>query len=418
MTGLRGIPYRAIVALAGSAAILVASAIPVAAASPSGYFNESAPGGTIAQDSAQHIIATLAVGVGTHWVTATATLDSTSATPETVTGDVACRIRASSSGGILDVGRWSLSGLQDGRGVVSMYLTGLFGTGGTWVAVLECAGNMTNTTVSIHDVRMSAMFVQHANSPLVKTNNASINNIAGDSTFHTITSLDLPKGRWWVVGTTNVANSSTAGANDVTCRVKLSTTDQDRTQQGLQDSLETGWEGRVAVQVAHRMSSAGTAKLQCRGTRDFATDQTRIVALQLGKMTKRQFGGSSSTLGSGTPRLITGYRAAAMNVNVGNYANVAVLPVPEGMWLISAKAWLNDSAATRVDCTLSADTHENATYSFGGAGSGSAGLYLQTAVSKNSSFNAVLECKAAAGGASLQYVRITAVKVDSLTFDL
>jgi hypothetical protein len=355
----------------------------------------------------------MTVPAGTWWLNATATLESSSPNPVTVLGSVTCRIRSNST--TLDQATWRLSGLPDGIGVAGVALTTVREEAGSWSANLTCYNSMQNNLIAIRDVTLSAQLVSTSTSPLVKSAGGGAS-IPHGTAFHTVDSLSLPKGRWWIVAKTRLANASTAGSSDITCRVKLSSVDQDQTRLGLATWPTVGSEGEVGLQVAHAFGSAGTAKLECKASRDSTASEAQIVALKVGKLTRKAFGGSSSSSGTGTPRVITGYKAASTTVPLTSFTPVATLSLPAGAWLVTAKAQLDDSSATKVECALSADESSTGTFSYGGAGSGSAGIYIQTAASANSAFTSMLECRAAASGATLKFLRITAVKVSSLTF--
>jgi hypothetical protein len=356
----------------------------------------------------------MTVPAGTWWVSATATIDSLSPNPVTVLGSGVCRIRSGISV-TLDQVSWRLDGLQDAAGVMDISLTTVHTEAGPWTANLTCYNTMDNNMVAIHNVVLTAVQVSETASPLVKSTTAGPVGIPAGSTYHTLASLNLAKGRWLIVGKTSISNSSSAGSSNTICRLKLSSTDQDQTGLGLTSLNTVGSQGEVALQVAHVFGSAGTAKLACTSSRDASADRIQLVALKVGKLTRKEFGGGTSTSGTGTPRVISGYRAGSTAVSAGFYDTVASLPLPAGKWLVTAKAWLSDGTGTKVDCSLSADFQTTADFSYGGSGAGSTGLYLQTWADTASPSNALLECKAATAGPALKYVRITALKASSMT---
>jgi hypothetical protein len=390
--------------------LLATASTPVAAVSPDTRIVTKAGPVTLAPGGGFQTVASMAIPVANHWVTATATLDASSESTAG-TGEIVCRTTGSNN--LIDQARFALDGQLNGRSTASLFLNGAFGAGGLWIARLECQNGL-NFDVQVTDIVLSALQTNFVNSPVITGNTNGLVSIPAGSTFRTVGSVDIPKGRWWIVAKTTLANGSSSSANDVNCRVKLSSTDLDRTSQGLDASPGPGHLGQVALQVAQVFSSPGKARLQCRGSQSASADNTRIFAIKAGKLTRRQLGGSASTGGTGTPRIISAYRAGSSSVPVGSLTTVAKLALPAGSWFVSAKASLRDSSATKVLCALSLEESSDAHFSRGAPGLGATGLYFQVAAVATASTTVFLECRSDTAGPTMGNIHITAIKAGAM----
>ena len=118
-------------------------------------------------------------------------------------------------------------------------------------------------------------------------------------------------------------------------------------------------------------------------------DYIVLIGIKASKLTRQPFGGSASTVGSGTPTIISGYRSASMNITNGLYTTVGSLKLPAGNWLVEAKAFLKDASPVSVSCTLTVGELQSATYSDGAPAGKLTGLYTQTGAKLSSPYRAV-----------------------------
>ncbi len=352
------------------------------------------------------------IPVGTWWVTVTAMLSNDAASY--VTGEqTQCELDGPA--GATDRTSVLLTSGATGRSHSSMYLTILATSSSMWDAALSCRTDAGAGEIHLSVMRFTAVevFTSGTNSPQARFRATVGAAHTGDNTYHTLNSLNLPAGRWWILGKADVANDAPNATSHVSCQLSLGT-DLDRTQVGLYDTGQQGNTEEEGVQIAHGFSSAGRVNLQCKSASTFTTTYERIFAIKTGKLTRKAFGGASSTSGSGTPLVISGYEAASVNIASGTFKTVESLSLPAGAWYVQAKAVLTDGAAQPVECQLVVATDNDLIGSYGGP-TGSTGLYLQTAHELASAGSAKLQCRVLSGGASLSYIRITAISVGSLS---
>ena len=105
-----------------------------------------------------------------------------------------------------------------------------------------------------------------------------------------------------------------------------------------------------------------------------------------------------------------------MSIANGSYGTVASLKLPAGNWLIEAEGFLKDASPVAVSCSLTAGTLHAATYSDGAPAGKMTSIYLQTGTQLALPGKAVVACDAAATGASISYIRITAIKAGFMSF--
>ena len=399
-----------------SAALLfLAGALPAAATSPSvilGFVDGTTGLNT---DGVYHTITVLDnIPAGTWWVTATAVLSATTAVSPT--GDTTCRIRTGTDT-TEDEATFDLLGGSSGGAQESLLLTTRHGEGTGWNASFDCKSNSTGE-VDISNIRISAVngLISGSGSPRLafSGSDGSVNLPA--NAFQTVRTMSLGAGKWWILAKADLANNSSTSANNVTCKLTLSSTDKDKTAQSFNATTEQGHESEAVVEVGHVFSSAGTVALKCgNGSQAATASHPRLAAIKAGKLTRKAFGGSSSTSGSGTPVVITGYRSSSVAINTTDTI-VGSLALPAGKWLVSAKAWLHDGSNAQVFCNLLLDTAEGDENlpSYGGPAGGNTGLYLQGAVDSATGLSAQLDCEASTTGTSFTYVRITAISASSL----
>jgi hypothetical protein len=361
----------------------------------------------------------LNVSAGTWWITATATLAQ-----ENGANSVGYRTSCTISGGADgDTTQWAMTAAGDGRSVASLFLTFVHTASSAWSASLNCI-NDGPEPVTISNIRISALkgsLASSGNPRLARVSRDTSVDRSGNGQFQTLASLNLPAGRWWIVGKTNLVNTTAGSTNTPNCQIAFGTADIDQTKVGLYYPPQQGTEDEAAVQLGHVFASSGSAKLQCKANSDFSTDHVRIVAIKAGKLIRREFGGSSSSSGAGTPTVVAGQyektRASAwLSIpNSASYATLGSLALPAGKWYISAKLQLQDGGHDLVDCrliTAGADMDEAASR---GGPTGFVGTYLQVGHVYGSAGTARLQCRAGAAGVKTSYIRITAVSVGTLS---
>ena len=406
---------RALWIAVAAAVVLIAGALPVSATSSDVYVGSVEGPVSVPGDNILHGIGGIVLPAGTWWVTATAVIDAgDNGTPGS--GQSTCELIADdgSFSYRLDQATWALLGHPEGRAVDNVYLTATFMDSLVSTLSLECSSEIQS--VSVSDLVMSAASVSANASPMFKENGANSASIAGGSGFHTVGSLSLPKGKWLIVAKANIVSSSSSQTTNEVCQLKLSTTDVDQSGQSMYYTTQQGYEGEAAVQVAHVFASAGSAALQCKGKQAAAANHIVLIGIKAGKLTRKPFGGTASTSGTGTPTIVSGYKAGSVAISAGSYGTIGSLALPAGKWLVQAKAFLKDGSEVRVDCQLTLGTMNDLTYSLGAAAGHTTGLYMQTAASLSSSGNAIFSCDAASTGPSVSYVRITAISASLLSF--
>jgi hypothetical protein len=240
--------------------------------------------------------------------------------------------------------------------------------------------------------------------------------IAGNSTFHTVGALSVPKGKWTIVAKANVVNDSSSASTNEVCRVRLSSTDVDQVGQSLTSTAGQGYAGEVVVQVAHNFITSGIAALECKGSQSVNADHIVLIGLKAGKLTIQPIGGTASVSGSGTPSIVSAYKTASVNIANGSYGTVATLNLPAGNWLIEAQGFLKDASPMAVSCSLKAGTLYADTYSDGAPAGKMTSIHLQTGTQLGAPGKAVVACDAAGTGASVSYIRITAIKAGFMSF--
>jgi hypothetical protein len=405
-------------ALTGALSLVTLAAAPAMATSPKVVLAWSDAAFDITGHTSFFNFAAANIPAGTWWVTLTATIDASIDGSVVSSGETTCRLRGGASTA-LDQATWAFTANAQGRSIASLDLTGLYASPGTWSASIDCRTDAPET-ILLTDVRVSAVkgVTSGRGKPKLRSTSRDQANVAGDNAFHTVRSLSLPAGRWWITAKTNLVNSSTNETNNPVCSLAIGS-DKDQTSQSLYYTTQQGFEGEAGVQVAHSFGSSGSASLRCKGQRAFSVDHVRIVALGAGRLKRVKLGGSSSTSGRGTPIVVTAYRSSSVPIpSGGDFVTVGQVSLPAGKWLIDAKAWLHDGASTPVRCRLVPGGGKGEeTHSLGGPAGGSTGLYLQGAVDAGASFVAKLQCFAASNDTSLTYLRITAVSAATLSVD-
>jgi len=400
-------------------AFLLVNGGPVAAVNNELYFGYVAGDVVWVPTADPSEITSLTLPSGTWLVTVTATVDG--AIDETTgVGFTGCTLFSGSAR--LDEAGWKLDANTNSESVESMFLTAVRSSSSTWTASLKCASNQTNN-IRFRDVRISALkgVLSGPGGPKLRRASDANANVPGDGRFHTIASIDVTAGNWWLAAKTSSLNGF-GGNNNTVCRIMASSTDKDSTGDGLRYLAEVvnddhGVYGLPAVQVAHNFASSATVNFECKGSKPFGVAVTKIVALKAGTLKRTPLGGSTSTSGSGTPTVLTTYQAASLAIpGSTTYQTLASFPIPAGKWLAEAKATLNDSSDIRVDCQLLVGEVVGRSSSFGGSAGGATGIYMQDAANNSSASTGKLQCKGSSAGTTLTNLRVTLISASSITF--
>jgi len=358
------------------------------------------------------------LAAGTWWVRITAELDASGSA--VTSGETECDLTDGTT--TLDQAFWLLDyGHFTGRADVSLTLSGVQTATSTWTPSLHCSTKAA-AGIALEFIRIDAVSGALSGSTAARLAIASNGptTVVGDGAFHTVGSLALPAGRWSILAKTNVANASLSVTTDVTCRISPSNTDSDRTTLSLNRKTLTGGEGEIAVEVAHAFSAAATVRLECRGSSaaSFATDKVKLIAIKAGKLTRTAVGGSTTTTGSGTPQVATAFRNSSIAVpSNSTLGTLASLALPAGKWYVSAKARVNGQDM-KIQCQLVNGEGGGflGTIEFRAGTGGSSGLYVQNGVDVTTSVHEVLKCETDTAGASLTFIRLTAIKASSIAF--
>src|SRR4051794_18533620 len=316
---------------AASAVVLVVTlATPAAAANPSAVVGHTESFLFFSHDFPA-TIAGPTLGAGTWWITATAVLDATQSAVSS--GETLCQLTAGSVSPAFDHTTRMLDfGHVTGRAVSEILLTGGITSTGSFRPTLKCSTKAATGNVSMTDIDIDAIngSTTTSGAPRFKFTSAADLAFGGDSVFHTVGTVQVPAGRWSVLGRADIKNPSLSVPVNVTCRLRASSLDIDKTTQSLGRATQPGSAGEVAVEVAHNFSAATTLKLECRGDSagGFDVVQSRLVAVDARKLTRGPFGGTATTSGSGTPVVISGFRSASSAAPTGTIATIVSLPLP------------------------------------------------------------------------------------------
>jgi len=358
------------------------------------------------------------LAAGTWWVRITAELDASGSA--VTSGETECDLTDGTTP--LDQAFWLLDyGHLTGRADVSLMLSGVQTATSTWTPSLHCS-TKAPTGIALTFIRIDAVSGGLSGSSAARLATASNGptTVVGDGAFHIVGSLALPAGRWSISAKTNVANASLSVATDVTCRISPSSNDVDRNALSLNRKTLAGGEGEIAVDVAHDFSAAATVRLECRGSSaaSFTTDKVRLIAIKAGKLTKTAIGGSTTTTGNGTPQVTTAFRTSSIAIpSNSTLGTLASLALPAGKWYVSAKAWVHGQDM-KIQCQLVNGEGGGflGTIEFRAGTGGSSGLYVQNGVDVTTPVHEVLKCETDTAGASLTFIRLTAIKASSIAF--
>jgi len=339
---------------------------------------------------------------GSWWITAVGTVSEPGF-------ESSCTLEDQSNSITLDSATFNFRNVGQGGSVASYFLTALYAVSGDTAIAVQCAGSNANETIT------AVLRTSSGLGSAVGTSSDAGSTFSGTA-WHTIGSLALSKGNWWIAGKTNVANSSTSLTSSVGCRIMVKP-DKDQSSQSMYYTPQPGDKGEVAVQMAHSFSSAGTARLQCTDPKGRPTnvDHVKLTAYKIGRLTRMPVGGSNTSTGGSTalPKLVTRYLNGSLALGVGSWKPVVTLNVPAGDWLVSAKTLLKDSIGTYVECHLdgpgSSDSWPAET--FGSPGGGLTPLYMQLAFSTPSATTVTLGCEPNDAGTSVTFSRVTMLQI-------
>ncbi len=290
-------------------------------------------------------LARLALPKGNWFVTAKAQLSEVAGSNDHF--GVNCNLRVGSRSDRISAvpGRAS-----EGGNEVPILLTVAGRLGSAGKARLSCVGE--HPGVRISHIRINAMRVGRlttqgirpaakttgSGKPRVFSGTRAFDEINGNGAFHSVATLPLPKGAWWIVA--KAVGSDSFGGGIFTCRLGAGA-DFDETRFGLRSQHWPSESLPLALQVVHRFGSAGVAQLMCLGPNDFDLSDIVITAVKAGKLTNRFMGnGSSGTTGSGWSRVISGWHNGNLTVPVGQtYQTISSMLLPKGSWMILGKLW-------------------------------------------------------------------------------
>jgi hypothetical protein len=179
-------------------------------------------------------------------------------------------------------------------------------------------------------------------------------------TLATVAALPLPAGDWWITatGVLEASGGTFSEHRGVTCRLEAGV---HADAIGAAPNATGGEGSRVPflLTTAHHFGAPGKAKLRCVGegaTGSVKVKDIRITATRAGRLTVQDVsGGTTTTTGSGTPRIIAQQSSAILNgVGGGAYHLIAQLAVPAGRWWIVAKTTLGGVGVSGYECRLRA----------------------------------------------------------------
>ena len=221
-------------------------------------------------------------------------------------------------------------------------------------AALKCVGESPG--VQISDIKISAVRVGRlttlgigpaatsgSGKPVVISGRRADDDVNGDGSYHSVATLPLPSGKWWIV-----AKAVGLGTNDAgifSCRLTAGQ-DYDELHFGLKPRFGPSDTLPLGLQVVHRFGSAGSAELQCTGPHDFDVNDVVITAMRAGKLTNRRLSdGDAVHVGTGWPRVISGWLDGPTTIPVGlQFQTIASLPLPKGRWMAVAKLWFEGAS--------------------------------------------------------------------------
>ena len=231
---------------------------------------------------------------------------------------------------------------------VSLLLTVAGRLNGAGKALLSCVGEEPGVRIS--GIQMSAIRAGRLTTtgigpsatsigygkPRIISGRRAVDEVEGDNAYHSVATLPVPRGAWWIVAKAVASASNSSGIFG--CRLTAGA-DYDETAFGLKPRFGPSDTLPLALQVVHRFSSAGQARLECQGPDGFDVTQVVITAVRAGALTNRPLAaGVPVSSGVGWPRVISGWLDGPTSVPVGlQFQTLASMPLPRGNWMILSK---------------------------------------------------------------------------------
>lgn len=251
--------------------------------------------------------------------------------------------------------------------------------------------------------------------------------ISGNNHYASVATMPLPSGHWLVLvklqldfekpGYGNVStgcqlSTTGAGANTDTSFVKTPNS-------AVTGSGDSGIGEDMFLSVADTLGSPGSAQLRCgtsSGDEVAFLRLLRMVALPVAKLSVANMnGGSSSTVGSGSPQAAWGWSVTNTVIAANDTADIAAYPIPKGNWWITANAVAaSSSGAVNGDCTAH-DAHAAGRTLFGLAATPWAGevqpFSTQYWTSAATNATAHITCSARGSDAAVQQATVAMLRL-------
>jgi hypothetical protein len=247
---------------------------------------------------------------------------------------------------------------------------------------------------------------------------------SGNGSYQSVGQMNVPRGRWWIIAKAQLEGPA-VGLVPVLCQLKAGS-DVDLSRVGLAPTSTQTDVNPISAQIVHVFSSKTPVRFRCKAdAASWEVRHVKITAVQAGTLTNRVLGGSSSTSGSGTPRIIGGHRNGPVSMCAALICGVETLgsmSLAAGSWEVYAKVRLENvsGAAIPVDCYLYLGGQYRdfvPVYLGGGNVSGIRTIYLQAA--RHLATGGKVELSCAQGGSSgdivARNIRITAIRAGGLT---
>ncbi len=244
-----------------------------------------------------------------------------------------------------------------------------------------------------------------------------------------IATLDLPSGAWFVTTKAVVSGIATSfGQHLVSCQL-VAGGDVDSVSVNPFHAGSAASRVPVLLTVVHRFSAPGEARLRCLAlTANTAViGLISIIAVKAGTLTNGTIGFAGTTTGSGTPRIIAAFRDAAVNTEPNQLSPIQELPLPQGRWLVVAKAVVSGGNSgnfvSSVHCQMAGGSGPDAaadTGHFELAPTISPGSFavvgLQVVATIGSSGGkAIFACSSQVNDHTFSWLKLTAIKLGKVT---
>ncbi len=304
-------------------------------------------------------------------------------------------------------------------------------------ANLRCVGEEGGNVV-IRSIRMTAMktgklSTRVASSPPTTTGSGmpvvlsakykGATPVLGDSTYRTVGKLGVGRGAWWFVAKAVASNGNTT--DDAACLLDAGG-DFDVVDFGMSAPGYPGDSIPLGLQVVHVFDSPGQAVLSCKAPYGFKVRDVVISAIKAGRLTNHNTdGGPTWTVGSGSPRIISGWSNGPTDIPVGTYKTVGSMALTRGNWMVLAKEWFDaagvpsDVVTRRAQCrVVIVGTADESAIQYGNNVSHIGPMFQSMVQGDNGPFTVKLRCRrtAAGGSGSVSFVKMTAVRLGSIAY--